>query len=163
MKRLVLASIVLTILSGCATTGTVNIQKGVEKELQAIEVVKISRFECQDKAVEQAVQNSIIETLLPLGIKVVGDGEADAIIEGTITFSEDIVASSGASVSEEGGGAYGSGTAGRYVSGITVRILKGNKILAVSTVTQVRTSLWIPDPAEVMCRKIGKKISQILE
>jgi hypothetical protein len=66
-------------------------------------------------------------------------------------------------VSEEGGGAYGSGTAGRYVSGITVRILKGNKILAVSTVTQVRTSLWIPDPAEVMGRKIGKKISQILK
>ena len=163
MKKLVLASVILAILSGCATTGTINIQKGMEKELQAIEVVKISQFECQDEAVAQAVRNSIIETLLPLGIKVVRDGEADAVFEGTITFSEDIVSSEGAVVSEESGSAYGSGTAGRYVSGITVQVVKGNEILAVSTVTQVRTALWIPDPAEVMGRKVGKKIAQILK
>ena len=59
-------------------------------------------------------------------------------------------------------GSYASGTAGSYVSGITAQLIKGDEIIAAASETQVRTDFRIPDPPEVMARKIGKEIRKML-
>ena len=163
MKIVIGLLLIISLISGCATTSTSGIQRGKETELAQISSVAITQFQSSNEAISQAVQNTIIEMLLPSNIRIVTDKDrADAIIQGSITLSNDAVSSGGAYVGQTAGGAYASSTAGGYVSGITSKILKGGEIIAAASVTQVRTDLWIPDPPEVMARKMGEKIREIL-
>ncbi len=146
--KALLCLLLIVFLSGCGgrTTGTSHIQQGKETELKRVSAVVVAKFQSSNELVSQAVQNIIIEMLLPSGIRIVNDkASADAVIRGTITFSHDAVSS--------GGG---------YVSGITAHIIKANEIIAAASETQMRTEYWIPDPPEVMARKVGKKIRKML-
>ena len=166
-KRLATVLIMLSVCySGCATTSSFRVSETQIEELKSITSISIHKFMCQDPIVATAIQSMIIEELLNLPIRVVKSGDADAIIEGTITFSSDAVTSSGAylgaNANYASGAAVSSGTAGVYVSGINAQIIKDGQILASATFTQVRTHDWIPDPAEVMGRKIGERIRRVL-
>ena len=151
------------LISGCATTSTSSIQQGKEAELALVASVAVTQFQSSNEAISQAVQNTIIEILLPSNIRIVTDkASADVVIQGSITFSHDAVSSGGAYFGQTAGGAYASSTAGSYVSGITTQIIKGDEIIAATSETQVRTDMWIPDPPEVMARKVGEKIKHML-
>ncbi|MEW6067716.1 MAG: hypothetical protein AB1610_05460 [Nitrospirota bacterium] len=137
----------ILILSGCATTSTSHIQQGKESELKEITTVAVGQFQSSDEAISQAVRNTIIEMLLPSGVRIINNkASADVVIEGSITFSHDATAA----------------IAGSYVSGITAQLIRGDEIIAAASETQGR-SAWIPypDPPEVMARKIGKKIKKM--
>lgn len=163
MKNIFILPILL-VLYGCASvTQSSNIQKGLEKEIRKVRVVKINSFIAPDELYTLAIKNSIIDSLMSFGIRVIEEGQADAIIKGTITFTADAVSSSGAFLGSYGGAAVSSQSAGRYVSGITAQIIKDNEIIGSATVTQVRSDSWIPDPAEVMGKKIGKIIGNLLK
>jgi PBP1b-binding outer membrane lipoprotein LpoB len=163
MRRIIGLLFFITLILGCATTSTSSIQQGKEPDLAQVTSVAVTQFQCSNEAISKAVQNTIIEMLLPSNIRIVTDkASADAVIQGSITFSHDAVSSGGAYVGQTAGGAYASSTAGSYVSGITSQITKGDEIIAAASVTQVRTEFWIPDPPEVMARKIGEKIKTIL-
>jgi len=149
----------LTFLDGCATTGTSNIQQGKESELSQISSVAVEPFMSSDAVIAEAVRNTIIEMLIPSGVKIMNTKtNADVVVQGSITFSNDAVTSAGATRNY----AAAVGTAGGYVSGITIRLLKGDEIIAAASETQVRTSMWIPDPAEVMARKAGNRIRKMI-
>ena len=164
MNKILSLLLFIFVISGCATTSTSHIQQGKESELKQITTVAVGQFQSSNEAITQAVRNTIIEMLLPSGLRIVNKKDsADVVIQGSITFSHDAVSSGGAFIVQTGGGAYASGTAGSYVSGITAQlIIKGDEIVAAASETQIRTGLWIPDPPEVMARKIGKKIKKML-
>jgi len=160
---LLLALATVVSLTSCATTETSNVKKGKQDEIASIKSIKVTLFKSEDQAIALATQNSIIELLLSSDIRVVSEGNADAIMKGVITFTVDSQVSGGLYGSAQSGtttGVYGGGS-GRYVSGISAQIVKGNEIIASATVTQARTDLWIPDPVEVMARKLGKKIKSL--
>ncbi|MCX5779041.1 MAG: hypothetical protein NTU66_07500 [Elusimicrobia bacterium] len=163
MKKIWLLLITLFI-SACATTSTHNIKPGMEAELKNIKSISLRLFKSNDETISEAVRNTIVETLLPTDIKVVNENNTpDAIVQGSISFTYDSVASGFAHSGKTSGSAYGSGTSGGYVSGITAQIVVNNEIVAAASETQTRTDLWIPDPAEVMARKIGDKLVKILK
>jgi len=162
MKKILGLLLFVVIIFGCATTSTSNIQQGKESELLQTKTVVVGQFQCDNEAIAQAVKNTIIEVLIPTGIKIVTNNDsADVIIQGTITLTYDAVSSGGAFVGQNAGSSYESGTAGSYVSGITVQIIKDDEIIAAASETQVRTDLWLPDPPEVMARKIGENIKEM--
>lgn len=167
LLHFVIVLLSITFISGCcgtligATTSSDHVQKGKTTTLKEVKAVMLTEFKCNDEVIARAVKNTIIEMLLPTDIRIIEEGNADALIKGSITFAYDRVSSGGASISTTGGGAYVSGTEGSYVSGITAQIVIDNQIIGASSVTQVRTDLWIPDPPEVMARKIGKKICKM--
>lgn len=163
MKQIIAVISFALLISGCATTSTSQVQPGEEAALKEVQSVYIQLFQSKNTNVAQAVQNVIMEMLLTSNIRVVIDSaKADVTVQGTITFSEDAVASGGAYIGQTAGGAYASGTSGHYVSGITARLVRNGEIVGAATETQVRTDLWIPDPPEVMARKIGTEIREML-
>lgn len=163
MKQLIAVISLALLISGCSTTSTSHVQPGEEAALKEVQSVYVQLFQSKNTIVAQAVQNVIIEMLLTSNIRVVIDSaKTDVTVQGTITFSEDAVASGGAYIGQTAGGVYASGTSGHYVSGITTRLVRNGEIVGAATETQVRTDLGIPDPPEVMARKIGTKIREML-
>ena len=163
---------ILTVISACcsgcakSTTSSIRVSEKQVEQLNSITSVAVHKFKCTDSIVADAIQSVIIEELLNLQISVTKSGDADAVIEGTITFQNDSVTSSGAYLSGNAnytsGAAISSGAAGGYVSGVNAQIIKEGVILASTTYTQVRSEGWIPDPAEVMGRQIGRRIRKVL-
>lgn len=98
----------ILILSGCATTSTSHIQKGKESELKQITTVAVGQFLSSNEVISHAVRNTIIEILLPSGVRLVNNKtSADVVIQGSITFSHDAVSSGGAFIGRTTGSAYG--------------------------------------------------------
>jgi hypothetical protein len=87
--------------------------------------------------------------LLPHYSVVIG-GEADVVIKGNITLSNDQVSTASP------------GPAMGYISEISAHIIKNNRILAYAAVTQVSADSSSPDTPDVMGRKIGIKIKEVL-
>jgi PBP1b-binding outer membrane lipoprotein LpoB len=162
MKRNLMIAILALITVGCATTSSSNIQPGKANLLKQAQTVYVQPFQSSRANVAGAVKNTIVEMLLASRLSVVTDpAKADIIINGTITFADDAIASGGAFNYKSTGTAHLSAGAGCYVSGITAHLIKGDDIVAATSVTQVRTDLWIPDPPEVMARMIGKRIRRL--
>jgi membrane-associated protease RseP (regulator of RpoE activity) len=139
----------IVLLVGCATTGSIQTDTGKLQKLDDVKTVSVLTFTCSDPGIAHNVRNMIIESLLT-HYSVATGGEADVVINGTITLSNDPVSTASA------------GQAADYVSGISAQIIKNNKILTSSAVTQVVTDSSTPDSPDVMGRKIGTKIKEIL-
>ena len=133
---------------GCATTRTSHVQPGRQGELSAVQSVEVAAFTCSDSAVADAVRSTVMEQLLAAGVRILESG-GDALITGTITMSADVVAA-------------GVGGAGAYVSGISAQVSLNGEVVAAASTTQVRTDMWIPDPPQVLARKVGADLRKML-
>lgn len=165
-KKLIMFALVAVFAAGCAgmnaTTSSAYIKKGSKKEFRKIKTVKLESFESNGPPLATtAIRNSIVGSFLPSGITIVEEGEADAVIKGTITFTADSLSSSSGAITSSFGATSSLSSAGGYVSGITAQVVRGGVIASVM-VTQVRMPRWIPDPAEVMGMKVGKKLVRIM-
>lgn len=176
-KKLIISALSLVFMAGCVTgtTSSMNIKKGSQKELEKIKTVTLESFESNGEPLATtAIRNSIIDSFLPSGITIVREGEADAVIEGTIFFTRDSVSSSssggwlgsvtGGGTSNTSGGAMSGSLSseGAYVSGITAQIIKNGEIVASTTATQSRVKGVIPSPPEVLGKKVGKQLVEII-
>ena len=167
-SNLVLAAVAVLagLVAGCATTSSVRVPRKNIEMLRNLNSVSVSKFECSDHIIAQAVQSMLIEELLGTNLSIVDDTNANVIIVGIITISSDQASSGGAFVGasqySSSGGAYTIGTAGAYVSGITAQIVKDKKVLASVTYTQARTPDWVPDAPQVIGRQIRKRLRKIL-
>ncbi len=163
MRKFALIALLLVFAAGCATTSSVGIKKGMEGELRKIKTVRLEKFESNGQQLTIiAIRNSIIESFLSSNVGVIEEGEADAIIKGTITLTADSVSGASGAITSSFGMAASLSSSGGYVSGITAQVVKGGEIIASATVTQVRTSDWIPDPAEIMGKKVGRQLVRIM-
>lgn len=175
-KKLMMFALI-AVFAGCATgtTTSMNIKKGSKKEILKIKTVKLENFESNGPPLATtAIRNSIIDSFLPSGITIVKEGEADAVIKGTIFFTRDSVSSSssggwlgsatGGGVSNTSGGAMSGSLSseGTYVSGITAQVIKNGEIIASTTATQSRVKGVIPSPPEVLGKKVGKQLVEII-
>ena len=132
MLTVILLSVVLT---SCATTGSSRKVAENRQILKSAKTVSILTFECSDPVIANEVRNKIIEVLLADYSVMTGEG-ADLTIKGSILLT---------------------GT-GEFISEIHSQIVNKSGILAAAYVSQESS----PAPHDVMGRKIGSKIRDIL-
>lgn len=124
-----------------------------------INVIKIGNFQCENEVTAQAVRNVFIEILGRNSIvKIVKDGDADVVIEGTITYSR-----AGSSMESLGAGpnwAAGKGRAsvGEYVSGITALVTRNGEILVSKSFGQVISKGGELLPPEYVARQAADRL-----
>ncbi len=121
--------------SACRSTQQPKPPKPVKQLLnrpatRPINSIRVGKFQCDNEVTGQAVRNVFMEMLVHYGdVKVVQEGEADVVIEGTVTIAS--VDSSSGSI--RGGRSFVSGkdqrVATTYVSGVTSIVLRDGGVL----------------------------------
>ena len=143
-----------------------------QRDQLTVKTVKINTFTCVDPIIAEAVQNIFIAELAQMDIGIVREGEADLIINGTITttYDESLSGKSsslgwgGVSASPQsgGGGFIGGGqgsfaqSSGYYVSGVTSLADFKGRIVASGNFSQRRVGGNPPyAPEEIAKRAAG--------
>ena len=102
-----------------------------------INSIRVGTFQCANEVIGQAVRNVFLEVLGRSGdVKVVQEGDADVVIQGTVTLL-----SGGSSSGSAGANAYfalaeNKSTAGDYVSGVTSLALRNGEIITSASFGQ---------------------------
>lgn len=119
---LLLPTIILS--AGCST---LRVSKPSEPPPQPINTIRIGNFQSDDAIEAQAVRNVFIQVLGARNciVKVIRDGDADVVIEGTITHG--VAGSSGRADS-----VYGT-----YVAGVTAVAMRNGDVLSSASWGQV--------------------------
>lgn len=103
--------------------------------------IRVGNFQCDDAVTAQAVRNVFIEILMLRGdAKLVREGEADVVIEGTVTAAKGESSSSRIGGGRDWVAGKSQGTGGDYVSGITSIALRNGEIVTSTSWGQVIAS-----------------------
>lgn len=148
-KKIMLITMFFVLLSaGCATQKSTVTQINNMKTLKDIKTVEIALFTCSNPVIAQNIRNKIIESLLTHYSISVG-GDADAEIVGAI----DLVKNHDLASKEIGEDED-------IVSEVNAQIMINREIVTSVNVTQDNPG--VPDSSEVIGKKIGAKIREIL-
>jgi hypothetical protein len=102
-----------------------------------INSICVGKFQCANEVTAQAVRNVFLEVLAHYGdVKVVQEGDADVVIQGTVTL-----ANGGSSSGSVGGNGYfivgkNHSILGDYVSGVTSLALRNGEVLTSASYGQ---------------------------
>lgn len=130
-----------------------------------INSIRIGKFQCNNEVTAQAVRNVFVEVLARYAdVKVVQEGEADIVIEGTITMG--MAGSSSSSIG--GGNAFiagkSQGAGGEYVSGVTSLVLRDGEILASASWGQdIGKGSAMMSPESVARRSADRLLPSLLQ
>ena len=144
MKNMTQRSFILVVTLGLFVVAGCRTPKAPVPEPPAkppITSIRVGNFQCDDAVTAQAVRNVFIEMLMLRGdVKLVREGEADVVIEGTVTAAKGESSSSriGAGPAWVAGKSQGAG--GEYVSGITSIALRNGEILTSASWGQAMAS-----------------------
>lgn len=144
------------LLAGCASAPPAN----------PIRSVRVMPFQCVDPVVGEAVRNIVLGTLSKhSSARIARDGEAEVVVEGTVTM---LSGSSG--TGRVAGLAYGgnAGVGGRYqstggdwVSGVTALVLRNGEILTTAAWAQELNSDALRPPEEVAREAASELLSAL--
>jgi hypothetical protein len=94
-----------------------------------INSICIGKFQCANEVTEQAVRNVFLEVLANYGdVKVVLEGDADVVIQGTVTLGKGGSASAGVGKDQL--------SVGEYVSGVTSLALRNGEVITSASYGQ---------------------------
>lgn len=119
---------------GCRTKAP----KPVPPPPPQINTIRVGDFQCDNAITAQAVRNVFIEVIgRNRLVKIIREGEADVLIEGTVTSGRagSSTGSFGAGPNYAAGGS--SAVAGEYVSGVTATAIRNGEILTSASWGQV--------------------------
>jgi hypothetical protein len=156
--RLLITALLLTGV-GCRSSKVAATTEPVPPPPPAINTLRIGDFQCDNAVTAQAVRNVFIEVIgHNRFVKVVREGEADIVIEGTVTTAE-----AGSSVSSLGAGSnWAAGrsrtTAGQYVSGVTSVAYRKGEILTSASWGQVIAKGEELLPPELVARRAADRL-----
>ena len=122
-----------------------------EQQPLPISTVKIGAFQCDDAIAAQAVRNVFIEILgRNRFVKVTRDGDADVVIEGTITH--------GVAGSSKDAGPGAASVFGKYVSGVTAVAVRNGEVLTSASWGQVMAKGKEILPPELVARQTANRM-----
>src|SRR5947209_2295804 len=126
-SKLWLPAVIALLACSCETTQ--QTQSSNRQAPSPINSIRVASFKCNNEITGQAVRNVFMEVLLNYGdVKVIQEGDADVVIEGTVTTSTGT--SSSAAI---GGGqsiilGKSQNVGGDYVTGVTCLALRSGEI-----------------------------------
>ena len=116
-----------------------------------IKVIRVGAFECDNAVIGKAVRNVFIETLLHYDARIIKEGDADIVIEGTVTLSH------GGSSSDRG-----RVSVGEYVSGVTSTATRTGEILTSASWGQSLEKGSELLPPETVAREAAENLASAL-
>ncbi len=140
---------------GCRTKAP----KPVPPPPPQINTIRVGDFQCDNAITAQAVRNVFIEVIgRNRLVKIIREGEADVLIEGTVTSGH-----AGSSTGSFGAGPnYAAGksraVAGEYVSGVTATAIRNGEILTSASWGQVIAKGEELLPPEYVARNAANRL-----
>lgn len=155
---LILLLLALSLGAGCRTS-----KKAKGTELPPINTIRIGDFECENAVTAQAIRNVFIEVIgrNPL-VKLTLEGDADVIIEGTVTSAKAGSSASNLGVGPNWAVGKSRSTEGEYVSGVTSVAYKNGEILASASWGQVIAKGGDILPPEYVARRAADRMVSAL-
>ena len=154
------ACVFVLIVAGCRSTKRAdNHLIPPPPSAPPINTIKIGNFQCGNAIIAQAVHNVFIEVISRNQfVKIIQDGEADIVLNGTVTSA--YAGSSMSSLGAAGNWAAGksSSVVGEYISGITVVATRNGEILTSSSYAQVISKGEKLLPPEYVAREAARRI-----
>ena len=124
-----------------------------------ISVIRIGDFQCENAVTAQAVRNVFIEVISLRGdVKLVREGEADVVIEGTVTSVQAGSSSGHIAGGPNWVGGKSQGVGGDYVSGVTALVLRDGQILFSASWGQVMAKGSELLPPELVARRTAERL-----
>ena len=145
-----LLAVVSLSLVGCQT-GRVEAEEVQPPPPTPIKVIRVGAFECDNAVIAKAVRNVFIETLLKYDARIIKEGDADVVIEGTVTLSH------GGSSSDRG-----RVSAGEYVSGVTSTATRSGEIITSASWGQSLEKGSELLPPEIVAREAADNLADAL-
>ncbi len=133
-SRLLVVSLVL-IGVGCRTPKG---PKPTETPPPQINTIRVGNFQCDNSVTAQAVRNVFLEVLgRNRFVKLIREGEADVLIEGTVTSGQAGSSNGSFGAGPNWAGGRSSAVAGEYISGVTSTAYRNGEILKSASWGQV--------------------------
>lgn len=154
--------LILTLVLGGLGCRTHKPPKPIEPP-PPITTIRIGKFQCDNAVTAEAVRNVFIEVFgRNHFVKLVREGEAEVVIEGTVTYAE-----AGSSMSRLGAGpnwaaGKSQATGGEYVSGVTSIAYRNGEIFTSASWGQVMAKGGEILPPELVARKTADKLQASL-
>lgn len=124
-----------------------------------INSIRVGEFKCDNLVTALAVRNVFIEMIgRNRFVKIVREGEADVVVEGTVTMSEGGSASSSFGAGSNWAAGGGRAVAGSYVSGVTAMALKDGEVLTTVSWGQVLAKGKEILPPELVAREAADRL-----
>lgn len=124
-----------------------------------INSIRVGTFQCADEVMGLAVRNVFLEVLGNSGdVKVVQEGDADVVIQGTVTILRGGSSSGSAGAYGNFAAAQNKSTAGDYVSGITSLALRNGDIITSASFGQNLDKGGSLFPPELVAREAANRL-----
>jgi hypothetical protein len=122
--------------------------------------VLVQPFRCADPVTAEAVRNVVIGTLAShTSARIVRDGAAEVVVEGTVTTGSGAVGTGSMLGSPQVVGGAFRGAAGQYVTGVTALVLRDGEILASASWGQALTGEALEPPEHVAAEAAERLLS----
>ena len=145
---LCLVALSILVGTGCRTA---KAPVSVAHPKPPITSIRVGEFQCDNSVTGKAVRNVFIEMLALRGeAKVIREGAADVVIEGTVTTAQ------AASTSSRANSSQGSG--GDYVSGVTAVAMREGDILTSASWGQIIASGRAILPPESVAKSAADRL-----
>lgn len=157
----ILAALLLLAFVGCRHTEPEPLRN--RPSLEPINSIRISKFKCDNEVTGEAVRNVYLEMFSRHGdVKVVTEGEADVVIEGTVTIGLGL--SSNAGLTGNGSFIVGKSrsSGGDYVSGVTALVIRKGEIITSASWGQVLQKGDDLLPPETVARHAADRLIGVL-
>lgn len=154
--------LILTLIFGGLGCRTSKPPKPIEPP-PPITTIRIGKFQCDKAVTGEAVRNVFIEVFgRNRFVKLVREGDAEIVIEGTVTYAE-----AGSSSGRLGAGSNwvagkSQATGGEYVSGVTSVAYRNGEIFTSASWGQVMAKGGEILPPEMVARKTAEKLQASL-
>ena len=136
---------------GCRTPKNSKSSEPLPQPPPPINIIKIGDFQCENQITAKAVRNVFIEIIgHNRFVKLVREGEADVVIEGTVTYAQ--AGSAGAT------GARVRIVEGEYVSGVTSIATRNGEIVTSTSFGQVMSKGGELLPPEYVARRAADRL-----
>jgi hypothetical protein len=141
-RRMLLATLLVGSVAACRTPSPAP---------PPIQAILVKSFQCADPIVAEAVRNVFLGALArESGARILRQGDADVVIEGTVTIGHGAGAESGWKGSHA--------SAGEFVSGVTALVLRQGEIVTSAEEGQQLRGVGLKPPEEIAMRVADKLV-----
>jgi hypothetical protein len=124
-----------------------------------INSIRVGTFQCADEVMGLAVRNVFLEVLGNSGdVKVVQEGDADVVIQGTVTLLRGGSSSGSAGANANFALAENKSSGGDYVSGVTSLALRNGDIITSASFGQSLNKGGRLFPPELVAREAANRL-----
>ena len=160
------ALLILTIGLFSATVGCKHTEPEPLKNrptVVPINSIRVGKFKCDNEVTGEAVRNVYVEVLSRYGdVKVVTEGDADVVVDGTVTLGQGSSSNAGVSGTKDFVFGKSKSVGGDYVSGVTALVVRKGEIITSASWGQRLKKGEELLPPEIVARHSADALLRVL-